>query len=89
LVNTYLIFKLYFYFSFFFFVADEIANAISGPIIGQTDLYNDADLEKELQDLADEEDSQIMLNIGPLPDVPKSKTKEKDDPLRELEAWAV
>jgi hypothetical protein len=30
-----------------------------------------------------------MLNIGPLPDVPRSKTKEKDDPLRELEAWAV
>jgi hypothetical protein len=51
-------------------------------------LYNDADLERELEALAEDEPNPI--DIGSLPDVPiTNKTKQKDDSLRDLEAWAV
>jgi hypothetical protein len=64
---------------------------MAAPGLTASDLYNDADLERELQNLAEDEERQQMLNIGPLPDVPRTtdKTKEEDDSLRELEAWAV
>lgn len=73
-------------------VAEEIANAISSPILGASDLYNDADLERELELLAEEEVRKDMTKIGPLPDVPASsatlKTTNQADELRTLEAWA-
>ncbi|CAF1076192.1 unnamed protein product [Rotaria sordida] len=76
-------------------VAEEIANAISSPV-GSSDLYNDADLERELELLAQEEIKEDMMNIGPLPDVPPVqttttttiKTNNQSEELRELEAWA-
>jgi len=72
-------------------VAEEIANAISSPV-GSSDLYNDADLERELELLAQEEIKQDMMKIGPLPDVPIQtttiKANNQSDELRELEAWA-
>ncbi len=76
----------------FCFLAEEIANAISSPI-GSSDLYNDADLERELELLAEEEIKKDMMKIGPLPDVPNQtaatiKTDNQPDELRELEAWA-
>lgn len=75
----------------FFLIAEEIANAISSPV-GSSDLYNDADLERELELLAQEEIKEDMTKIGPLPDVPMSttavKTNHQSDELRQLEAWA-
>ncbi|CAF3375935.1 unnamed protein product [Rotaria socialis] len=79
-------------------VAEEIANAISSPI-GSSDLYNDADLERELELLAQEEIKDDMMKIGPLPDVPihtttttttttTVKTNNQSEELRQLEAWA-
>ncbi|CAF1525138.1 unnamed protein product [Rotaria magnacalcarata] len=75
-------------------VAEEIANAISSPI-GSSDLYNDADLERELELLAQEEIKVDMMKIGPLPDVPihttttaAVKTNNQSEELHELEAWA-
>jgi len=72
-------------------VAEEIANAISSPV-GSSDLYNDADLERELELLAQEEIKKDMMKIGPLPDVPIQtatiKTNNQSEELRELEAWA-
>ncbi|CAF1466273.1 unnamed protein product [Adineta ricciae] len=72
-------------------VAEEIANAISSPM-GTSDLYNDADLERELELLAQEEIKDDMMKIGPLPDVPQQaatiKTNNQSDELRDLEAWA-
>ncbi len=74
----------------FFVLADEIANAISSPGLGASDLYNDADLERELEELAEDEIKDDMMKIGPLPDVPTTnKTKEQNDSLRELEAWTA
>ena len=79
--------------SFFFFIAEEIANAISSPV-GSSDLYNDADLERELELLAQEEIKEDMMKIDPLPDVPVStiagtiKANHQSDELRQLEAWA-
>jgi charged multivesicular body protein 4 len=71
-------------------VAEEIANAISSPI-GSSDLYNDADLERELELLAQEEIKEDMMKIGPLPDVPAQtgtiKLNNQSEELRELEAW--
>ena len=76
------------------FVAEEIANAISSPV-GSSDLYSDADLERELELLAQEEVKEDMMKITPLPDVPVSslssatiKTHHQSDELRQLEAWA-
>ncbi len=74
------------------FIAEEIANAISSPI-GSSDLYNDADLERELELLAQEEIKADMMKIGPLPDVPLQSATIKannhqSEELRELEAWA-
>jgi hypothetical protein len=72
----------------FLFLADGIANAISSPGLGASDLYDNADLERELAELAEDEVEPDIINIGSLPDVPiTKKTKEKDDSLRELEAW--
>jgi hypothetical protein len=72
----------------FLFLADEIANAISSQSLGASDLYDNADLERELAELAEDEVEPDIINIGSLPDVPiTKKTKEKDDSLRELEAW--
>ena len=74
-----------------FLVAEEIANAISSPM-GTSDLYNDADLERELELLAQEEIKDDMMKIGPLPDVPQQaatiKTNNQSEELRDLEAWA-
>ena len=74
-----------------YFVAEEIANAISSPM-GSSDLYSDADLERELELLAQEEIKSDMMKIGPLPDVPipaaTIKTNNQSEELRELEAWA-
>ena len=60
--------------------------------MGTSDLYNDADLERELELLAQEEIKQDMMKIGPLPDVPNQpatiKTNNQSEELRELEAWA-
>ncbi|CAF5010376.1 unnamed protein product, partial [Rotaria sp. Silwood1] len=74
---------------------EEIANAISSPI-GTSDLYNDADLERELELLAEEEIKNDMMKIGPLPDVPIQtttttatiETNNQSEELRKLEAWA-
>lgn len=56
------------------------------------DLYNDADLERELELLAQEEIKDDMMKIGPLPEVPQQtrtgRTNEQADPMRTLEAWA-
>ncbi len=75
----------------FIYLADEIANAISSPAFGATDAYNEADLLRELDDLAGENEREEMIRIGPLPDVPitttNNKIKEKDNSERELEAW--
>lgn len=78
----------------FIVVAEEIANAISSPV-GSSDLYSDADLERELELLAQEEIKEDMMKITPLPDVPISslasatiKTNPQSDELRQLEAWA-
>ncbi|CAF0818954.1 unnamed protein product [Adineta steineri] len=73
-------------------VAEEIANAISSPV-GTSDLYNDADLERELELLAQEEIKDDMMKIEPLPDVPSHqtgtiKTHNQSEEIRELEAWA-
>jgi len=55
-------------------------------------LYNDADLERELELLAQEEIKEDMMKIGPLPDVPAQtgtiKLNNQSEELRELEAWA-
>lgn len=60
--------------------------------MGTADLYNDADLEKELELLAQEEIKEDMTNISPLPDVPKQSnfisTKQQIDQLKTLEDWA-
>jgi len=80
--------------------AQEIANAISSPFaIGNQDYIDDAELERELNILAEEEIKADMIKIGPFPDVPttaltsqpvsttKTSQKELDD-LAELEQWA-
>ncbi|CAF2839130.1 unnamed protein product [Rotaria sp. Silwood2] len=63
-------------------IAEEIANAISTRPSGMSDLYDEADLERELNELAEED----MPNVKLLPDVPRTNTvKQKEDLLRELE----
>ena len=53
-------------------------------------MYSDADLERELEQLAQEEIKEDMTQIRPLPDVPISsttiKTNEQSDELRKLAA---
>ncbi|CAF0738710.1 unnamed protein product [Adineta steineri] len=67
-------------------IGEEIANAISSPALGGSDLYNDADLERELDELANLDLAEEMTNIGALPEVPTTnKMKEKIDPIRQLE----
>jgi len=81
---------IYFHFTFYLFIylADEIANAISSPAFGATDAYNEADLLRELDDLAEENEREEMIRIGPLPDVPITTIdNKKDNSERELEAW--
>jgi hypothetical protein len=71
-------------------LAEDIATALSSPGLRGSELYADADLEDELELLAQEESNKEMLRIGPLPDVPATtKTKQPDAVLRELEAWAI
>ncbi|UJR24535.1 hypothetical protein I4U23_005910 [Adineta vaga] len=68
-------------------LAKEIADAISMPGLGASDLYNDADLERELNELAELDDHDQDVS---LPDVPiHNKIKEKKDPTRELEDFAM
>ncbi|CAF4252200.1 unnamed protein product [Adineta steineri] len=67
-------------------IGEEIANAISSPALGGSDLYNDADLERELDELANLDLAEEMTNTGALPEVPTTnKMKEKIDPIRQLE----
>lgn len=60
--------------------------------MGSSDLYNDADLERELELLAQEEIKDEMVKVGPLPDVPiqsnAAKENNQSQQLRDLEAWA-
>lgn len=58
-------------------------------------MYNDADLERELELLAEEEIKDDMINIVPLPDVPnqtisaasRNEADNQSDDLRKLEEW--
>ncbi|CAF1155228.1 unnamed protein product [Rotaria sordida] len=64
-------------------IADEIANVLSTQPSGISDLYNDDDLERELNELAKEDTPEITS----LPDVPTTnKIKQQQNDLsRELE----
>lgn len=81
-------------------VAREISDAISNPVAFGQDIDED-ELEKELEELEQEELDKELLGVGPvsddLPAVPQgelvrpsaSKKKEEEDPdLKELEQWA-
>ena len=63
-------------------------------MMGVSDMYSDADLERELQLLAEEEINQEMTQINPLPEVPQSSKTiqvnhpQPSDQLKDLEAWA-
>lgn len=82
-------------------IADEISQAISNPIaFGQN--VDEDELMKELEDLEQEQLDKELLDTGNparLPEVPsgpvaepaapsRSKAKNDDDELKELEAWA-
>ncbi|CAF1166613.1 unnamed protein product [Rotaria sordida] len=63
-------------------IAEEIANVLSTQPSGISDLYNDDDLERELNELA-KEDTPVITS---LPDVPTTnKIKQQNDLSRELE----
>ena len=84
--------SLYFYlklnFIFRLFLAKEIENAMSIPGLS-SDVYDNDDLERELELLARDQDQKEITSIDHLPDVPiNNKTKQKDDLLRELQSWA-
>ncbi|XP_001607501.2 charged multivesicular body protein 4b [Nasonia vitripennis] len=82
-------------------VAKEISDAISNPVAFGQDVDED-ELEKELEELEQEELDKELLGIQTtdelpavpatsLPNVPAKKTKAKqedDDDLKELEQWA-
>lgn len=81
-------------------VAKEISEAISNPVAFGNDIDED-ELEKELEELEQEELDRELLGTGPttdqLPSVPAtplpSKTKtpaaaEEDDELKQLQQWA-
>ncbi|XP_023012561.1 charged multivesicular body protein shrub [Leptinotarsa decemlineata] len=80
-------------------IANEISNAISNPV-GFSDDLDDAELEKELEELEQEGLEEDLLKVpGPteLPAVPTgaiakpvkpAKKVEEDDDMKELEAWA-
>ncbi|XP_076174615.1 charged multivesicular body protein shrub isoform X1 [Ptiloglossa arizonensis] len=83
-------------------VAREISDAISNPVAFGQDIDED-ELEKELEELEQEQLDKELLGIEPtdeLPNVPattipaapaRTRTKakpEEDDDLKELEAWA-
>lgn len=80
-------------------VADEISRAISEPAGFAVD-YDEDELLNELEELEQEGlDEDLLKIVAPtsLPNVPatelpaapaKSKAKQEDDDLRELEAWA-
>ena len=59
-------------------------------MMGTSDLYSDAELERELELLAEDEVNQEMTQINPLPDVPLPQVSQtgKSTQLRDLEAWA-
>ncbi|GLV43419.1 shrub [Carabus blaptoides fortunei] len=79
-------------------VAREISDAISNPVAFGQDVDDD-ELEKELEELEQEELDRELITIGPvaddLPTVPQgelvrptpSKKKDEDEDLRELEQW--
>ncbi|CAF0869036.1 unnamed protein product [Adineta ricciae] len=66
-------------------LAKEIANAISAPGLSGLDLYDDADLERELEELAGLDEQE---DIGTLPEVPAIPIKTKV-PDRKLEDFAT
>ncbi|KAK2709018.1 charged multivesicular body protein 4b-like [Artemia franciscana] len=82
-------------------IAKEISDAISNPLAFGQDV-DEEDLEKELEELEQEEMDRQLLEVKPsaeeLPTVPsaepsrakpsKSRIQEKDEDLEELEAWA-
>ena len=84
-------------------VAREISDAISNPLAFPQDLDDD-ELERELEELEQEDLDKALLNVGPstkeLPEVPsgvpataekKQKPRvveEDDDDMKELAAWA-
>ncbi|XP_018327999.1 charged multivesicular body protein 4c [Agrilus planipennis] len=79
-------------------VAREISDAISNPVAFGQDMDED-ELEKELEELEQENLENELLKVGPsaedLPAVPKGevvkqkpKKVEEDDDMKELEAWA-
>lgn len=84
-------------------VAKEISDAISNPIAFGQDVDED-ELERELEELEQEELDKELLGVGPtaeeLPSVPSAepvaaarskirpKAEEDDDDMKELEAWA-
>lgn len=71
---------------FIFVVAEEIAHAISSSTMGIADLYNDADLERELKLLAQEEIEQDLTTIASLPDVRHASRRVKGN--QQMKAWA-
>ncbi|CAF0822030.1 unnamed protein product [Didymodactylos carnosus] len=78
--------------------AQEIATAISSPYMTGSEYIDDAELERELNALAADEDRKDMERMGPLPDVPNiklptretTKVNQKElDELAALEQWAT
>lgn len=78
-------------------VAQEISDALSGPVGFGTDIDED-ELLAELEEMEQEDLDKELLDVGPaacdLPDVPTStlptparKEKDEDAELRELENW--
>ncbi|CAF4610217.1 unnamed protein product [Rotaria sp. Silwood1] len=66
------------------YIAEGIATAISTPPSGTSDLYNDADLERELNELAEQDttDTYSLPNVPITNEVPsKSESVRKPEPL--------
>lgn len=81
-------------------VAKEISEAISNPVAFGNDI-DDEELEKELEELEQEELDRELLGTGPtaddlpavpaapLPSKPKQTVAEDDEDLRQLQQWAT
>ncbi|GAB6020447.1 Charged multivesicular body protein 4C [Chamberlinius hualienensis] len=78
-------------------IAKEISEAISHPV-GFGNEVDEEDLERELEELEQEELDSQLVNVG-MPDLPspptavprakaKAKAEEDDDDMKELAAWA-
>ena len=76
-------------FIFFFSIADEINRAISTPTFG-SEVYDNDELERELNALANEAREQEEMPHLDLPDVPTTKIQKKnnEDPLQKLADFA-